>query len=72
MARPAGVYVVFLEGRVARVVESYREARALSPHRAYKRFGPGRRTEAEEFAAWWSKDHPSYLDLLSTKARNDA
>lgn len=52
--RPQGVYVVFQEGRATHIVRGYREARRLSPHRAYKRFPPRHQTEAEEYAAWFN------------------
>lgn len=50
--RPMRYYAVFADGRVIAVVLGHKEARRLSPHRAYKSFMT--RLRAEEFAAWWN------------------
>lgn len=50
--RPMRYYAVFADGRVIAVVRGHKEARRLSPHRAYKSFMT--RLRAEEFAAWWN------------------
>lgn len=58
--RPRQFFAVFHEGKVIKITHGYDKARALSPHRAYKRF----RTQeaAEEFAAWWNYDHQHWFE----------
>lgn len=56
--RPKKYYVLFDEMRRAFIVHGCAEARRLGT--ALNRFAT--RLDAEEWAAWWQYEHPSYLD----------
>lgn len=63
--RPSGWYVVLEFPNPPIIVHGYKTAQELTPGRCYVRFETV--TAAEEFAAWWTYEHPPGVSVNTTE-----